>query len=129
VPIDGRDVSLSMLDLMVALDFPVVVVVRALLGTLNHTAMTVTLLRQAGLRVAGLVINGFETDVARQQDASVSSNRRWLERMNRVPVLATLPLCEAGTVEPARGVISGAVLEAAALTRWADVVQRPRTRS
>jgi dethiobiotin synthetase len=126
VPIDGRDVSLTMLDLMVTMDFPVVVVVRPVLGTLNHTAMTVTLLRQAGLRVAGLVINGFEPDVARQQDASVSSNRRWLERMNHVPVLATLPMCEPGTVEPAKGLISGAVLESASLTRWADVVLPPR---
>ena len=37
VPIDPVNVELTMLDLMRALGYPVVVVARSLLGTLNHT--------------------------------------------------------------------------------------------
>jgi dethiobiotin synthetase len=39
------------------LDFPVVVVARATLGTLNHTLLTVESIRAAGLACAGVVVN------------------------------------------------------------------------
>ena len=42
--------------------FPAVVVVRPGLGTINHTLLTVNALRQAGVRVAGVVINRYPTD-------------------------------------------------------------------
>lgn len=126
VPIDPVNADLTMLDLMQALGYPVVVVARALLGTLNHTAMTVKLLRQAGLQVAGIVINGYEADVAQQEDASMATNRDWLRAMNRLPILATVPRCAPEEVQPHKGVISPAVLEAVALQDWRDVIQSPR---
>ncbi len=39
------------------LGFPVVVVARAGLGTLNHTLLTVDSIREAGLTCAGIVLN------------------------------------------------------------------------
>jgi dethiobiotin synthetase len=45
-------------DLAVALDYPLVVVARRGLGTLNHTLLTVEAARRRGLRVAGVVLNG-----------------------------------------------------------------------
>lgn len=125
VPIDHRDSKITVLDLAVALGYPVVVVCRAALGTLNHTAMTVSLLKSAGLRVAGLVVNFYEADVARVADASVPSNRAWLERMNRVPILATTPQCPPGGVAPERAIIAPAFLDAVALTYWSDVLSAP----
>src|SRR5262249_32930802 len=44
-------------DLAVRLDYPLVVVARRGLGTLNHTLLTVEAARRRGLRVAGLVLN------------------------------------------------------------------------
>ncbi len=46
----------SMADLAARLAHPLVLVARARLGTLNHTALTLEAARRRGLRVAGLVI-------------------------------------------------------------------------
>lgn len=78
----------TVLDLAVAIGYPVVVVCRAGLGTLNHTAMTCELLRGAGLSLAGLILNGYEPD---SPDLSQQSNREWLVRQNQTRILATLP--------------------------------------
>ena len=55
VPINGHE---TMLDLMAALAFPVVLVTRTALGTINHTLLSLAALRQRGLTIAGLVLNG-----------------------------------------------------------------------
>jgi dethiobiotin synthetase len=115
-----RGGAVTVLDLMAWVGYPAIVVARAGLGTLNHTAMTVALLRSAGVRVAGVVMNGYEGDAARQEDASMSSNRQWIERLTGVPVVATVPRIE-GRVDPSRGEIDDAVLEAIAIggpTGW-----------
>ncbi|MEO0966471.1 MAG: dethiobiotin synthase [Planctomycetota bacterium] len=112
VPTDRGVVTV--LDLMAWVGYPAVVVARAGLGTINHTAMTVALIQQRGLRVAGVVMNGYVGDEAKQEDASMSTNRAWIERMTGVSVLATVPRVE-GKVDPSRGLIDDAVLEAVAI--------------
>ncbi|MCD4706463.1 MAG: dethiobiotin synthase [Candidatus Sabulitectum sp.] len=47
----------TMLDLMVALDWPVVLVSSDKLGTINHTLLSISALQNAGLDVAGIIIN------------------------------------------------------------------------
>jgi dethiobiotin synthetase len=127
---------LTVLDLAAALGYPVLVVARAGLGTLSHTAMTIALLRQARCRIAGIVVNGYLADPAtagsllgaqeaQDADISMSTNRLWLERMNRAPILATIPACPPAQVDPARGRIPPAVLEALAVTYWPDVLVPP----
>lgn len=128
VPIDPDRPTLTVLDLAKAIGFPAVVVARSVLGTLNHTAMTVRLLKDAGLRVAGVVMNGYDADVALQEDPSVATNRRWIERMTGVPVLATVPRIAGGpeAIAPGRGRIPDDVLEAVALQRWETALARSR---
>ncbi len=155
VPIDGRKPQVTLLDLIVAVGYPVLVVTRAGLGTLNHTAMTVRLLQAAGCRVAGLALNGFRTDDwsvaqgrAAQQaaargslsgqtmaelaqdepaaDVSMASNRLWLQKMTRLPLLAVTPLCPPAEVQLSQGLMPEAILEAVALTYWPDVLREPR---
>ncbi len=130
VPIDGAEPRTTVLDLIQSLGYPAVVVCRAGLGTLNHTAMTIRLLKQAGCKVAGLVINGYEADAStsptRAIDASMSTNRQWLEKMNKVPVLATIPNCPPRAVAPGKGRIPEAILDAVGMTFWADVLREPR---
>ncbi len=45
-------------DLAVLLDYPLLIVARRGLGTLNHTLLTVEAARLRSLRVAGVVLNG-----------------------------------------------------------------------
>ena len=50
--------DLMQTDLIAALDLPVVVVARDVLGTINHTLLTLEALRQRGLAVKGVVLLG-----------------------------------------------------------------------
>ncbi len=118
VPIDGRR---TVRDLAAAIDVPVVVVTRPSLGTLNHTAMTCAHIREAGLRLAGLVINRADPETP---DVAESTNPTWLTRQNRTSVLATVP--EASGTQPEKGRLPPAVLDAIALMDWARTAKPPR---
>lgn len=120
-PISAKHPGVTILELAAAIGYPVLIVCRAGLGTLSHTAMTARLLNEANLHIAGLVVNGYIADSAGQSDdASMAGNRRWLERMNKVSIIATLPQCDLSLVRPEAGRISEEVLEAAAMARWED---------
>lgn len=77
----------TLLDLAVLLRAEVVVVVRAGLGTLNHTELTVAALRHRGIEPAGLVIGSWPAEPGLAE----SCNRDDLPRVTGVPVLAVLP--------------------------------------
>lgn len=126
VPLDDHH---TVLDLAVWLGYPVVVVARAGLGTLNHTAMTVRILREAGCRVAGLVVNGYQPDLASQEDASMATNLRWLGQMNQTPILATVPVCPADRVAPEQGKLPQDILESVNTACWPEVLATPRASS
>ena len=121
VPLDEGH---TVLDFAAWLGYPVVVVTRVGLGTLNHTAMTVRLLRYERCRVAGLVVN---EPVADPSDISVASNLQWLEEMNQTPILATVPACVGEAIVPEEGNISETILRAVAMTYWPGVASSPRT--
>lgn len=119
VPLDADDAKLTWLD-TACFGLPAVVVSRAGLGTLNHTALTVKALRDAGVKVAGVVINGFEPDeaVAMSADPSRLGNPRWIEKMTGAKVLALVPRIDGGAVSPSDGRIASAVLAGVAATDW-----------
>jgi dethiobiotin synthetase len=79
--------TLTFADLAVALDLPVLVVARAGLGTVNHTALTVEALRARRLEVIGVVLNR----TGAEDDPSVPHNAAEVERLTGAPVLASLP--------------------------------------
>lgn len=115
VPLFNESPRLTWLDVR-CLGLPAVVVARSGLGTLNHTAMTVKVLRDSGVRVAGVVMNDYLPDEASamSEDPSRPGNRRWIEKMTGVKVLALVPRVPAEQVRPAQGQIAPAVLEAVA---------------
>ncbi|MBJ7347668.1 MAG: dethiobiotin synthase [Thermoleophilaceae bacterium] len=91
----------SVLDLMIALDLPVVVVANATLGTINATRLTVDRLRLAGLQVAAVVLNRWPA----QPSALELSNRDTLTAVLAVDVVTfgdTTPdqLAAAGSALP-----------------------------
>jgi dethiobiotin synthase len=55
VPLNDRE---TMVDLMTALGLPVIVAARSTLGTINHTLMTLEVLRSRGLEVERVVMIG-----------------------------------------------------------------------
>lgn len=119
VPIDPHDAGRTVLDLIIAVGYPVLIVTRAGLGTLNHTAMTVQLLRQAGCRLAGLAVNGQDSN---SDDVSMISNRRWLARITGLPILVTVPWLADGDVVAHAGRVAPAILEAVGRCHWPSVV-------
>ena len=68
-------------------DVEAVVVVRAGLGTLNHTELTVDALRRAHLAVTGLVVGSWPAE----PDLAATVNRTELPRLTGCPVLALIP--------------------------------------
>jgi dethiobiotin synthetase len=78
VPLNERE---TMADLMQALDLPVLIAARSTLGTINHTCMTIEVLRRRMLRVAGVVMVGEPND----------ENRLAIERYGAAEVLGQMP--------------------------------------
>jgi len=84
VPLTERE---TFADLAVALGLPVLVVARAGLGTVNHTALTVEALRRRGLAIAGIVLNR----TAPADDPSVPHNAGEIARLTGIAPAALLP--------------------------------------
>ncbi len=78
VPLNERE---TMADLMHALDLPVLIAARSGLGTINHTCMTIEVLRRRMLRVAGVVMVGAPND----------ENRLAIEKYGAAEVVAEMP--------------------------------------
>lgn len=69
------------------LGFPVVVVARPGLGTINHTLLTVEAIRAAGLTCAGVVLNAGLEKASPDLDLARLKNRALLEEILLLPVL------------------------------------------
>jgi len=76
-------------DVAVSIGFPLLIVARQTLGTINHTLLTIEAARARGLFVSGIVLN--QPVAASPFDRSVESNPRELEKRCGVPILAILP--------------------------------------
>jgi len=85
VPLDRQHTTL---DLARWLNLPTVIVARPNLGTINHTLMTLEMLRQAGVTIAGVVINRYPAESA---SVAEETNPRYIERYGKVPILAIVP--------------------------------------
>lgn len=80
-------------DLLAALGWPVLLVTRPHLGTLNHTQLTVHECRRRGLRLLGLAINHHQPVEASLAVRSVAAE---LAALTGLPVLAELPFRPSG---------------------------------
>lgn len=81
------DNNFLVLDLACWLKLPLLVVARAGLGTINHTALTVLAARRAGLSVAGVILNrgSASPGLAEQTNPEV------IEALTGVPILGKVP--------------------------------------
>lgn len=84
VPIDEtRDV----IDLVVESKLPALLVARAGLGTLNHTALSLDLLQARGVPVMGVVLSR----TTEKYDPSEEDNAQWIARRHGVRVFGPVP--------------------------------------
>mgnify|MGYP001212581731 FL=1 len=88
----------TMLDLMKALGFPVVLVSRPSLGTINHTLLSIEVLRSAGLSLIGVVFNHLEDSVPGNEDIE-NDNPGVIARFGDVQVLGNIPYFTARDVK------------------------------
>lgn len=91
VPLDARR---DIIDLIEALNIPVLLVARAGLGTLNHTALSLDALARRRIVVRAVLL----TKVTATSDPSEQDNAEWLKRRHGVPVLGPVPYAR----DPAR---------------------------
>ena len=77
VPINDQQM---MLDVIKKLALPVVLVCRSELGTINHSVLSINCLRQTGIEISGVIMNG----------AKNKSNRAAIEHYGQVSVLAEI---------------------------------------
>ena len=94
-------------DLARRFNLPVLVVARPGLGTINHTAMTVEVLRKRRLEVAGIIINRYNRDT---EDVAELTNPDEIQRVTGAPVLGLVPE-DAGTDFQA-GIVGNDILAA-----------------
>ena len=88
VPLNRRE---TMLDLMQALKFPILLAARPGLGTVNHTLLSIRALRSDGLDIAGVV---FVASTDKEFTFIEEDNGTTIEQFGKVPVLGTIPYCE-----------------------------------
>jgi dethiobiotin synthetase len=82
------DATHTVLDLARWLSAPTVVVARPGLGTINHTSLTVHALKDAGVKVVGVVVNRYPAERA---SVAEETNLRQIEKWAKSPVLAVVP--------------------------------------
>jgi len=85
VPLIGT--SFLVLDLIRWLKLPLLVVARAGLGTINHTALTVMTAREKGIEVAGIILNRYPA----APSLAVQTNPAVIEAITGRPILARVP--------------------------------------
>jgi dethiobiotin synthetase len=93
VPLNERDL---LIDLICGVKLPVLIVSRSVLGTINHTLLTIEALARRAVPIAGVVMVGPPGDLARE-------NRLAIERYGRVAVVGEMPMLNPLTPERLRG--------------------------
>lgn len=70
-----------MIDIMRQINLPVIIVARTKLGTLNHTLMTIDVLRKRNIPIAGVILNG----------ESNEANKKAIIQHGKVKILGEIP--------------------------------------
>lgn len=78
VPLNERN---FMIDLMATLKLPTIIVARTALGTINHTLLTISVMRLAGISIAGVILNGEPNE----------GNKEAIMQYGNVKILAEIP--------------------------------------
>lgn len=86
----------DLLDLAVEFALPVVIVARLNRGTINHTLMTIDCIHAAGLKIAGVIINGYDATEATAFDDAIE---QVITQCSGVNILSVVPLDEDADIQ------------------------------
>lgn len=78
VPLNDRS---FMIDLMATLKLPTIIVARTALGTINHSLLTISVMRLAGISIAGVILSGEPNE----------GNKEAIMQYGNVKILAEIP--------------------------------------
>lgn len=81
----------SFCDLMTDLAYPVVLVVKNMLGAINHALLTVNMLRQRGIPVYGFIFTTPEKIKTEDERVILEDNINIIVSITKVPVIADIP--------------------------------------
>ncbi len=95
-------------DLAKSLGYPLIIIARPGLGTVNHSVLTILQARAHGLEVKGVILNGCMLEHQRMVDENASM----IEHYGQAPVIAQLPWFQS---EPS---FSGDLLEKQSSHAW-----------
>jgi dethiobiotin synthetase len=113
------DEETTILDMAAAMGLPTVVVARPRLGTINHTLLTLRAVRDAGLPLAGVVINGYNAataDLAEETAGSV------IAELGKTQILAVVGSDEDSNVEELK--LGKMVLAGLSTRDWKSLITR-----
>jgi adenosylmethionine-8-amino-7-oxononanoate aminotransferase len=82
--------SATFLDLMVRLDYPVILVIRNALGAINQTLLSLEVLKRAGLKIEGLIFTHPDADY-KETSLIAADNMRVIRQLSPAEVLAVVP--------------------------------------
>ena len=86
------------------LGLPLVVVASPVLGTINHTLLTVDYALRAGLKVAGIILNNHRSP---EGSLAEQTNPDAIKRLAPVPVIGAMPYLEGLDIASLEGAASG----------------------
>jgi dethiobiotin synthetase len=75
-------------DFFHALNIPIIIVVKAILGNVNHAVLTAEYAKNHGLKVLGLIVNCWNEKTAGELE---KSNLYYYEKLTGLPILGKLP--------------------------------------
>lgn len=101
VPLTGK---MLMADLIAMMGLPVIIVARAGLGTINHTLLTVSYARSAGIPIAGIIINDY-----RDEDMSEKTNPSLIAEFSGVPLLGIIQHTDDPSLDNVVSIVESAV--------------------
>ncbi|MCJ7692294.1 MAG: dethiobiotin synthase [Sedimentisphaerales bacterium] len=108
----------DLLDLAVEFDLPLVIVARPNLGTINHTLMTIDCVHAAKLKIAGVIINGYDATKATTAEETAE---HVISRCTSINVLSVVPFDETTDMENANP--GQFVLQSLADCNWQKLAQ------
>ena len=78
VPLNGKE---TVMDLMKLVNLPLIVVAHSGLGTLNHSLLTLSTLKERSFKIVGVILSGPKN----------YANKRDIEKWANIPVLLEIP--------------------------------------
>ena len=76
----------SMLDIVKAVNLPVILVVSSYLGSLNHTLLTLKVLQSEGIDIFGIIFNQVRT-----VDGIITDSNEYIKNLTELPILGYIP--------------------------------------